>query len=71
MSVDLSCATCRAIRRFLFAFVVGGLVAWKLGINIPYENTVGASRFIVMVALFFAVASVVFRMRQLRRNWRR
>jgi len=43
MSVDLSCATCRAIRRFLFAFVVGGLVAWKLGINIPYENTVGAS----------------------------
>lgn len=67
----LPCATCRAIRRFLMAFVVGGMTAWQMGINIPYANTVESWRLIVLVVLMFSVASVLMRLRQLRRNWRR
>lgn len=69
---SLSCATCRLIRRFVLAFGMGVFLAWQMTGTLPLQTSeAGPIKGLMMVAVLFFVLSVMMRMRQMRRRWRR
>lgn len=68
----LACATCRMIRRFVLAFGAGVFVMWQVTGSLPAETPDnGMWRGFMFVAMFFLVAGVFFRMREMRARMRR
>lgn len=68
----LSCATCRMIRRFVLAFGAGVIVMWQATGTLPAETPDnGPWRGFMFVAMFFLIAGVFFRMREMRSRMRR
>lgn len=67
-----SCPTCRALRRVLLAFVLGGVVAWQATGNIPLQgvndNVMSGLMFVVVI---FAFLNVFIRTRQMRARFRK
>lgn len=67
-----TCLTCRMIRRFVLAFGAGVLVMWQATGTLPAESADNNTwRGFMFVAMFFLVAGVFFRMREMRRMMRR
>lgn len=68
----VACVTCRMIRRFVLAFGAGVLVMWQATGTLPAETADNAMwRGFMFVAMFFLVAGVFFRMREMKNRMRR
>lgn len=68
----VSCLACRAIRRFLFAFAVGGFLAWQFTGSLPFQGDDAAVwQGLMAVAIMFTFLSVFMRMREMRARFRR
>lgn len=67
-----SCMTCRAVRRSLLAFALGGVVAWQASGYMPLqaanEHVMSGLMAVVMI---FAFLNVFMRMREMRARFRR
>ena len=67
-----ACPTCRALRRVLLAFVLGGVVAWQATGNLQFQgvndNVMSGLMFVVVI---FAFLNVFMRMRQMRARFRK
>ena len=69
---SMSCASCRSIRRFVLAFGMGVFMVWQMTGTLPFQTGEGGPlQGLLMVAVLFFVLSVMMRMRQMRRRWRR
>lgn len=67
-----ACLTCRMIRRFVLAFGAGVLVMWQVTGTLPAETADnGMWRGFMFVMMFFLVAGVFFRMREMKQRMRR
>lgn len=67
-----TCLTCRMIRRFVLAFGAGVLLMWQATGQLPAETADNAIwRGFMFVAMFFLIAGVFFRMREMRNRMRR
>lgn len=67
-----TCLTCRMIRRFVLAFGAGVLVMWQVTGQLPAQSADnGMWRGFMFVAMFFLVAGVFFRMREMKNRMRR
>lgn len=67
----VACLTCRMIRRFVLAFGAGVLVMWQVTGTLPAETGDNDMwRGFMFVAMFFLVAGVFFRMREMRNRFR-
>ncbi len=73
MSPDaLSCMTCRMIRRFILAFVVGGVIAWQVTGTLPFAvSDPKPLQGMVGVVILFSFLSVFMRMKNMRRRWQK
>lgn len=68
----LSCTTCRMIRRFTFAFVLGCFVAWQMTGTLPFAIQDPAPlQGLMMVVIIFVAISIFMRMNSMRRRWKR
>jgi hypothetical protein len=67
-----SCATCRALRRSLLAFALGGLVAWQASGHMPVQAGNGpVMSGLMAVVVIFAFLNVFLRMREMRARFRK
>ncbi|OYU17555.1 MAG: hypothetical protein CFE34_15150 [Rhodobacteraceae bacterium PARR1] len=67
-----TCLTCRMIRRFLLAFLLGGVLAWQITGANPFHPGSGVPMDgLLIVAVIFAFLSVFMRMREMRARFRR
>lgn len=66
-----SCMTCRAVRRSLFAFALGGLVAWQASGYMPVQaSNEHVMSGLMAVVVMFAFLNVFLRMREMRARFR-
>jgi hypothetical protein len=67
-----SCPTCRALRRVLLAFALGGVVAWQVTGNVQFQtvndNVLSG---LMAVVVIFAFLNVFMRMREMRARFRK
>lgn len=67
-----SCLTCRVLRRFVFAFGTGALLAWMLTGRLPFDvESAPMMQGLVLVAVMFAALTIFLRMREMRARFRR
>lgn len=68
----LTCTTCRMIRRFLIAFLVGIFVSWQLTGSLPFDGEdADAWRAMLLIIIMVVGMNIVIRVRQMRARWRR
>lgn len=67
-----ACATCRAVRRSLLAFALGGVVAWQAAGNLQFQGVNDhVLSGLMLVVVIFAFLNVFLRMREMRARFRR
>ncbi len=68
----ITCTTCRMIRRFLVAFVVGLFLTWQLTGALPFEgDDANAWRAMMLIVIVVVGLNIFMRVRQMRARWHR